>query len=81
MCLKLDNIFFVELVWILTMIGIIVSSWYTLVGGIAYPSNPAILFGLNVNMVFLFLFAILLWGLFNIRYPKEIPKKKKPKRR
>jgi hypothetical protein len=75
MCLKLDNTFFVELVWILCLIGIITSSWYAIGSGFLYPSDSANIFGLNINIVFLFIFAILIWALYNIRYPKERSKK------
>jgi hypothetical protein len=88
MCLKLDNIFFVELVWMLSLVGIITASWYSIGSGLMYPSDSANLFGLNINLVYLFIFAILIWALYNIKYPKEHHKKevaketrKKPRRK
>ena len=81
MCLKLDNIFFVELVWILALIGIVVSSWYTLTAGFPYVDKQCSLFGLNPNMIYLFMFAVILWELYNMKYPKEHRKEEKKKSR
>jgi hypothetical protein len=79
--LGLNNTFFVELVWILTLIGIITASWYSIGSGLLYPSDSNQLFGVNINIVFLFIFAILIWALYNIKYPKEHPKKEVAKRK
>ncbi|MCX6773955.1 MAG: hypothetical protein NTY68_03075 [Candidatus Micrarchaeota archaeon] len=79
MCLKLDNIFFVELVWMLSLVGVITASWYSIGSGLLHPSNSANLFGLNINIVFLFIFAILIWALYNIKYPIEHHRKEDKK--
>jgi len=83
MCLKLDSTFFVEMVWLLVLIGIVVSSWYTIVTGFPYNGGPNTIFGFNINLVYLFMFALMLWGLYNMKYPREHRKggKKKPRRR
>ena len=79
--LGLNNTFFVEMVWILCLIGIVMASWYTLVTGFPYLSNQGSFFGLNLNLIYLFIFALLIYGLYNIKYPKERKEKKKPRKR
>jgi hypothetical protein len=64
---KMDARFFFIAVSGLCLLGAVISAGLSLVSGLVLPQGQMSFFGLNINIIYLFLFAGIMWAVQHLR--------------